>query len=116
MAQNQNESTPEGAEKLLQQQIEWITLTNSNLGAQQKQIVGLSASLQIVIEVMLSQSTDQKNAVAQALEQVLSRPGAVANEFAREFLSSVQKDASLPSRTTPDTRRSTVLDAHCESR
>jgi hypothetical protein len=39
-----------------------------------QQVTGLSAAHQIVLEVLLSQSPQQKQAVAQALSHVLARP------------------------------------------
>lgn len=84
--------------KLYSSQQEAITLLNQH-------IVGLAAAHQIVLELLLSQSAQQKQIVAQGLSQVLAHPERVENQYCLEILHSIQEAAQAPSRTSPEGRR-----------
>lgn len=70
-----------------------------------EQLAGLAAAHQVVVEVLISQSPQQKQALAQALGQILDRPETLPNQFALEQLQTLHQAAMLPSRTTPEGRR-----------
>jgi hypothetical protein len=67
-----------------------------------EQIIGLSAAHQIVIEILLSHSPQQKTAVAQVLSRLLSHPELTPNEYCTEHLRIIQEIAQSPSPPSPE--------------
>lgn len=65
----------------------------------------LEATHQIITEVLLSQSSSQKKAVAVALSQILDRPDLVQNPYLEHNLRVLLEGSRLPSRVTPEQRR-----------
>ncbi|MCK4618593.1 MAG: hypothetical protein KAT52_01480 [Desulfobacterales bacterium] len=70
-----------------------------------QQVTGLSATHQIVLEILLSQSPQQKQAVAQSLSQILEKSERVPNTYCLDLLRTIQEIANNPSRTSPEGRR-----------
>lgn len=69
------------------------------------QVTGLTAAHQITLEILMSQSTAQKQAMAQILSQILARSESIPNQYCREVLETILEVSRLPSRTSPDGRR-----------
>lgn len=70
-----------------------------------QQLIGLNAAHQIIIELLLSQSPQQKSAVSLGLSQILAHPERVQNQYCLKILKEIQGVVKSPSRTTPEGRR-----------
>lgn len=73
-----------------------------------EQVTGLSAAHSIVIEILMSQSPQQKQALNEGLSQILGRTELVPNAFCLNVLRNIQEVAQNPSRMTPIDRRSLI--------
>lgn len=89
------------------QKLQQISEKQLELSTQtQEHLIGLNTAFNVVTEILISQSQDQKNALSDGLRQLLDRDDGLENKKAREILDNLQKIAASPSRLTPEGRRS----------
>ena len=70
-----------------------------------QQMIGITAAHQILLEILLSVSPQQKQAVTEAVSQILSRPELLPNHYAQDIFRNVLRASKKPSRTSPEGRR-----------
>ena len=90
---------------VLESHTKLFALYQEQINLLSQQITGLNAAYQILLEVLLSVSPQQKQAVGEALAQILARPELLPNEHARQVLASIHQVSTRPSRTSPEGRR-----------
>ena len=93
-------------EEILSNQEKILLLVNQQNKVLNEKIDGLAATHQIILEILMSQSPQQKQAVAEGLSQILSRSEVLSNNNCMEYLKSILEFAQNPSRTSPEERRS----------
>lgn len=91
---------------LLDSHLKLFQLHQEQLTLLTHQLTGLSTVQQVLIEILVSVSPEQKKAVVDALSQILARPELLPNQYAKQMLAEIHNVASRPSRTSPEGRRS----------